>query len=434
MKLNTDENGELAYAFSPYISVEKLNTNRMVYVDNGKISNGLTIRELEGCSGNYKIRKDIGTGFNIVDNKNFYKLRLLKQKFPPLSFFKNEYSLNHFNWDNYVPYIVNNKELSIITCDLFRQIKNYEEVWIEDKTLTKHINCDCKFSRFLKNQFRNEINSVRNMFFEKNNYFGFSKKLNSCIGVTAELYGKYLSYGPEWIGKNYIVTSIKEFEKKATGHIKLKYSSINGSGHYPNMWIPEIISIDDMIDCSRPPLKQKIIIRACILFYRKLINDTYGQGASKKISLPNVSDLITDKDGFCETVIRLGEKISTFISEKLNIKKAKTIRHSFITDRLVGVADAMDENIIIEIKCTNKLNEKMMLQGLSYYYLSQFRPDININKIIIFDAVSEKNIEISLPFLEKNKKMMSEYEKFQNKIRNINKKLLKKCNNDKSSK
>lgn len=72
MHIDEDESGELAQEFCPIISVEKLKTGSTIQVTNGVMSNGLSVAELEGCTGEYTIQKDPETGFNIVDNPKFY--------------------------------------------------------------------------------------------------------------------------------------------------------------------------------------------------------------------------------------------------------------------------------------------------------------------------------------------------------------------------
>ncbi|MBQ2175297.1 MAG: hypothetical protein II453_09610, partial [Alphaproteobacteria bacterium] len=64
---------------------------------------------------------------------------------------------------------------------------------------------------------------------------------------------------------------------------------------------------------------------------------------------------------------------------------------------LKALTDVMDEHTIVDIKCTNHIDKYMVEQVLSYHYLSQYRDDLHINRVIVYDAISGKHIEIHLP-------------------------------------
>lgn len=73
MKVDTDLNGELMYAFCDRISCEELRPGSVIEVVNGQLSNGLYVIELEGMTGIFEIVKDMDTGFNVVSpNVPFY--------------------------------------------------------------------------------------------------------------------------------------------------------------------------------------------------------------------------------------------------------------------------------------------------------------------------------------------------------------------------
>lgn len=77
MAINQDENGELCYAFCPYISCEALKAGVFVEVENGQMSNGLYVQELRGKTGRFKIAKDEDTGFNVVNlETEFYQTKV----------------------------------------------------------------------------------------------------------------------------------------------------------------------------------------------------------------------------------------------------------------------------------------------------------------------------------------------------------------------
>lgn len=67
MKVATDENGELQYAFCNYVSCQELKADTTIDVINGQLSNGLYVIELEGKTGSYSIKVDEQTGFNAIE-------------------------------------------------------------------------------------------------------------------------------------------------------------------------------------------------------------------------------------------------------------------------------------------------------------------------------------------------------------------------------
>ena len=73
MKINTDENGELQYAFCNYVSCQELKANTTIDVVDGQLANGLYVIELKGKTGTYNIKIDDNTGFNVVEPEtDFY--------------------------------------------------------------------------------------------------------------------------------------------------------------------------------------------------------------------------------------------------------------------------------------------------------------------------------------------------------------------------
>lgn len=98
MKIDSDVNGELYYAFCDEISCEALKTGMTIEVENGKLPNGLKVMELRGLTGRFEILTDPGTGFNIVSPiTEFYDT--VEQKF-------NEYLyVNHYGFEQKPSYI-----------------------------------------------------------------------------------------------------------------------------------------------------------------------------------------------------------------------------------------------------------------------------------------------------------------------------------------
>ncbi|MCR5775911.1 MAG: hypothetical protein K6G84_00655, partial [Lachnospiraceae bacterium] len=79
MKVATDENGELQYAFCNYVSCQELKANTTIDVVNGQLSNGLYVIELEGKTGSYSIKADEETGFNAIEPATEFYDTLIKE-------------------------------------------------------------------------------------------------------------------------------------------------------------------------------------------------------------------------------------------------------------------------------------------------------------------------------------------------------------------
>lgn len=104
MKVDTDENGELQYAFCNYISCQALKPNTKIYVENGQLSNGLYVIELKGETGEFNIEIDKDIGFNIVS--------------PSTSFYKESQII----YNNYIFIIYNNSKAYKLTLEQIKQL------------------------------------------------------------------------------------------------------------------------------------------------------------------------------------------------------------------------------------------------------------------------------------------------------------------------
>lgn len=76
MKIDTDTEGELQYAFCNHISCEQLKVGSVINVIDGQLPNGLYVIELKNKTGRFEIKTDENTGFNIVDPiTDFYDVK-----------------------------------------------------------------------------------------------------------------------------------------------------------------------------------------------------------------------------------------------------------------------------------------------------------------------------------------------------------------------
>lgn len=82
MHIDSDENGELCAAFCDKVSCEELKSNSVIKVKDGVMSNGLTVLELRGETGTYRVEVDSETGFNVIKPEGeFYKDELVRAEF-----------------------------------------------------------------------------------------------------------------------------------------------------------------------------------------------------------------------------------------------------------------------------------------------------------------------------------------------------------------
>ena len=255
-----------------------------------------------------------------------------------------------------------NKLISLLGIEDFEQHKlSGHIIWLPTKSVTSKITSHTKLNRLINNTYADKLSSASLNTFTGHNTFGFSKALNSCLGWSVEYYAKYLLFGPEFLGDH--ITN-------AMMHCHLR---------------------------SYKKEKDLVIIRACLLKYKEDVRHYFGELAYDKIKVPTVMTLRKkESSDFINTVIQLGTKTADFARAHLDINAAKKMNHAFNTKHIVGMADFMDHNTIIDLKCTNYIDNQMLRQVLAYHLLSQFRPDLDIKKVIVYDAVSGKFIEIDL--------------------------------------
>lgn len=438
MNIDSDEDGNLVNAFCNIISCQKLKVGSIIKVENGQMENGLTISELQGESGEFEVKKNEETGFNIVypigdyykkitknikddffyihynkiytkidksaiGGRKFYLPKILKivetkstigwsnqeciKKYIPISSEKDTYGnyeimsvdLEEFKFtlnNFYKNYniIFNDKELAILAGENYFYNKSIGE-WIERKSITSLINKHCKFNTFIENKYKKELEYAKNFIYNGKNNFKLDTRCNACLGYCVEYYSKYLIYGEEYL---------KEYIDKAKKESKV-----------------------DIIDIG-------IIIRACMLKYKDNMMKCYGTAIGKLIRSISIEQLIKEsyKD-FLNIIVKLGTQTAEFIKKNLNINtntineeigelSINQIDPCLITNHFVGLCDYIDENTIIDIKTTSNITMSYVKQVLAYHYLSTKRSDLYIKEVIIYDAVKNKCVRI--PISEENLK------------------------------
>lgn len=149
--MNIDEHdGELLYELCDKISVEELTAGSKIHVDNGVMPNGLTILELENKTGDYVIHQDEATGFNYVDNPEFYSDKYVEQKFDTIMLSGGkQISASEIkeNWEHYDRRYIELKVFPIKFKEIESKLNRYvyinqhwyNKIIVERETLVKKI-------------------------------------------------------------------------------------------------------------------------------------------------------------------------------------------------------------------------------------------------------------------------------------------------------
>ncbi len=260
------------------------------------------------------------------------------------------------------PYIktLNDKESAIIGTDLMRPIKDFDGniIWTESKTVSSKMGGYNKFNRFISQKYENELKKGKEQLFTGKNDFPFDKRCNSMVGYCVEYYSKYLIYG-----KTYLSDYINDYTY--THNKKLKY----------------------------------LIVRACMQKYKELMVECYGMGVSKFIKITSEEQLLSGKyDEFVDVVTTLGERTANFVRYALyaNRTPENNIDPNLSIEHISGLADYITEDTILDVKVRNNIDDKCVRQVLAYHYLSTKRSDLHIKKVIIYDATSDRAVEIDI--------------------------------------
>ena len=105
---------------------------------------------------------------------------------------------------------------------------------------------------------------------------------------------------------------------------------------------------------------------------------------------------------FVNLVVELGTKTAKYIKETLylNCEAKDNIDPNLSIKHISGLADYITEDTILDVKVRNNIDEKCVRQVLAYHYLSTKRSDLNIKRLIIYDAVSGKSVTINMDDIE----------------------------------
>ncbi|MBR1470435.1 MAG: hypothetical protein IJ600_02185 [Lachnospiraceae bacterium] len=367
MKIDTDENGELYYAFCDHISCESLKANTRVYVNNGQLTNGLYVIELKGKTGWYNIKLDKQLGFNIVDPEtDFYALE--RKKFNSIN-----------DGSRYKEYtkVVNDRESAIIGVDYMMQLNmaytkgsgEHKAGWVESRSVTSKIGMYNKLNSFISKRYKKELKQAKEQYFTGKNELGLDTKCNSMIGYCVEYYSKYLLYGREYLEV--------QFEKDGSYNKRLRNFQI---------------------------------VHACMLKYKEMMGISFGSSVVNKIRIMSLDELKKDKHSqFVNTVVELGKRTANYVRKVLytNSIPRNNIDPNLSIQHITGLADYITEDTILDVKVLNSINERSIRQVLAYHYLSTKRSDIHIKRVIVYDATSDKSVVVNIENEKKQNENLS---------------------------
>ena len=123
------------------------------------------------------------------------------------------------------------------------------------------------------------------------------------------------------------------------------------------------------------------------------MSNCYGEIVKQLIPQVKTIDLIEEKyDEWIKTIIRLSKNTREFVSKNMNYD-GKT--YPILSCAGVkGIADFISEDTILDLKTTSNISKQYIMQVLSYYELSKTRSDLHINKVIVYDCVTNKFVKI----------------------------------------
>ncbi len=264
--------------------------------------------------------------------------------------------------NSYLSYkkIVNDYEIAAIGPDTMRLTK---AGYVEETPVTSKLSCYSKLKRFIDYKYKNILAEYRSHFFNGGNNLGLDKKCNSCLGFCVEYFAKLKIFGDEAF-TYYINQALKE----------AKTSEVN----------------------------DVIRVRAAMLSYVTEMQICYGTRVSSVIPTIRIERLVKKEyELFVQLVVSLGNKAADFIKEKLyfdciDSKPLCNVDPVLSVNHISALCDFITKDTILDLKCTSTINERYLEQVLAYHYLSKKRSDLDIKRVIVYDVVTGKFIEVKL--------------------------------------
>lgn len=261
----------------------------------------------------------------------------------------------------YVPYTktINDYEIAVIGPDNMKYSNHH---YIEDMPVTSKIDKYCKFNRFITNKYSSILEKHSSEFFREKNDYGFDKKCNSCLGFCVEYYAKIKLFGEN---------TFRCFIDAACNEAKSK------------------------------EVTDPIRVRAAMIIYREEMKRCYGSALVGILPSISITKLLEKNySAFVDKVVELGNITAQFVLDNVYGGKIDSNTRFYDPDLSVNhisaLCDFISKDTILDLKCTSAITEKHLKQVLSYYYLSTKRSDLKIKRLIVFDAPTQKYIEIKI--------------------------------------
>ena len=85
------------------------------------------------------------------------------------------------------------------------------------------------------------------------------------------------------------------------------------------------------------------------------------------------------------------------IQQFLGVEEAIKQQYSPIlqTQQLCALMDIVSYDTIIDIKVTSQIKKEHLMQVLAYHYLSTYRSDLSIDRVIVYDASTDRYLAVS---------------------------------------
>lgn len=256
---------------------------------------------------------------------------------------------------------INDRHSAMIGTDSMKQIRLESGTrWIEARAITSKVGSYTKLDRYISKQYFKELEYARTLYFSGKNDFSFDKKCNSIIGYCVEYYSKFLVYGNRYL--------------------------------YPH--------IDRALgEANRRKPTREVIIRACMLKYKAMMALCFGDETAKLIQGIKIKQLITEnyKD-FVSLVVKLGKRTAEYVKANIypNREPVNNVNPNLSVRHISGLADYITSDTILDVKVRNNIDEKCVKQVLAYHYLSTKRTDLNIKRVIVYDATSDRALVIPI--------------------------------------
>lgn len=362
-QLTITENDVVAYFEEIEDLFTKMKNEHVYFADSKKAIDSIvsTIRNLK-----YELDNNIINTVNYHLDSLFEPLTQedmlsIKKRYIKFTYEITENDLNKM-CDNEEYYkIVNDFESSIIGVDLMKQFKTEDGdiVWDELRTVSSKVSGFNKLNIFISKKYKKELEESRSKVFTGKNRFELDSKCNSMIGYCVEYYSKYLVYGREYL-EAYIE---KAMYKKGR--------------YYTD--------------------EECLIVRACMLKYTDDMTKSFGIGVSSVIKTISLEKLPEYKK-FVNLVVELGKRTARYVTTELypNTKPKDDVNPDLSIRHISGLADYITSDTILDVKVRNNIDERCIRQVLAYYYLSTKRSDLHINRVMVYDAVSDKAVVIKI--------------------------------------